>query len=247
MRPILRRYGWNYATVVCGVLACVAAAASLGWRVAPVAAAGQKSDELKAVDLDYAITPVDAVRITKITVAGREIQTGRSVGAREDKAGTPFQADANWISNTSIFLKNRTDQVIVCAEVEAVFPDTGDGSQGHPVTIYTITVGQPPEWSLYARNGAKMTLPPAKTPLFLGPGTSVEIHVGDYVDEMQAVVEERMLFSKVTRVDFSRGNVYFANGMMWANGAYFAPEYGHPGHWTRLARNYFPGRPAQNP
>ena len=43
----------------------------------------------------------------------------------EVRAGKPFQTDEDWLKNIPIFLKNRTDKVIVCADVQLWFPDTG--------------------------------------------------------------------------------------------------------------------------
>jgi hypothetical protein len=209
----------------------------------------------KTVDVEYLTTPFDAVTITDVTVGGRRIRPGLSAGAREDKAGTPFQADQDWLRDMSIFLKNRTDKVIVSAEIDLFFPDTGDGSSVHPVTAYTITVGQQPEWSMYFKDGSKKTPLPIKKSLFLAPGKTYEIRLADYLEEIQSHVEEKMLFTQVTRVTISRGNFYFADGMRWDAAArgYYIPKAGSPGHYTELPSDYFPGRPsypdslAQNP
>jgi len=238
----------------------------LGWRILPVAAASGKSLGTKFVDVDALTTRFDPVRITKVTVEGQEIQPGRSSGAREDAPGMPFQADEDWLKNMSIFIKNRTDKEIVCAEVELVFPDTGDGTEARPVTAYTISVGQRPEWSRFVFDGTReelrqldqkkpldaarmklMPLDPSKKPLSLAPGKTMEIRVADYIGEIQSRVEESLSFSQITRVDIERRTFYFENGMRWNAGTYAVPLANHPGYYTNLASGYFPGDASQYP
>jgi hypothetical protein len=200
----------------------------------------------KVVDVDYLVTKFDAVTISKITVAGQQIQPGLSSGPREDKSGKPFEEDEDWLNKMSIFLTNQTDKVIVCAEVELWFPEIGDGSLGHPSTMYKITVGERPEWSIYYRDGTKIQPDPDRKLLFLAPGETVEVPVADYLVAIRDRIEEKMLFSKVSRVTLSRHNFYFADGMRWdANSrGYYVPETGRPGHYTKLAEDFFPGRPS---
>src|SRR5882724_4117275 len=119
-------------------LACLALSGWLAGRIAPVAAANPgKYLGTKAVYIDRQ-TRMDPVTIEKVTVGGQQIQPGVSTGPREDKPGTPFQADEDWLKNMSIVLKNRTDKVIVRVEVQLFFPDTGDGSPSRSVTVYTL-------------------------------------------------------------------------------------------------------------
>jgi hypothetical protein len=243
----------------------------LAWRVLPVVAANGKSLGTKFVDVDAVVTRFDAVVITKVTVAGQEIQPGRGSGAREDAPGTPFQADEDWLKNMSIFIKNRTDQVIVCAEVDLVFPETGDGTS-QPVTSDTLSVGQRPEWSRYVFDGTReelrllnprepldatrmrlTPLDPTKKPLSLAPGKTLEIRVADYIEQIQSTVEDpgtygnAKPFSQITRVNVERRTFYFENGMRWDIGTYAVPLENHPGYYTNLTSGYFPGDATQYP
>jgi hypothetical protein len=238
----------------------------LGWRVLPVAAASAKSLEMRLVDVDAVVTRFDPVIITKVTVGGQEIQPGRSSGPREDAPGTPFQADQDWLKNMSIFIKNRTDKVIVCAEVELVFPDSGDGTEARPVTAYTISVGQRPEWSRYVFDGTReelgqldpkrpidatrmklMPLDPTKKPLSLAPGKTLEIQIADYIGQIQSHVEQSLPFLQLAKVYIERRTFYFENGMRWDVGTYALPLANHPGYYTNLASGYFPGNASQYP
>jgi hypothetical protein len=226
-------------------VACLALSGWLGWRIAPVAAANSGKSLEKIVNLDRQFR-LDAVTITKVTVAGQQIQPGKSGGVREEEHGTPFQADEEWLKNMSISLFNRTDKVIACAQVQFFFPDTGDGSPSRPITTYTITVGQRPESSAYHSDGSKIPPDPAKKPLLFAPGQTLVIPVADYIDAIQSTVEEKLLFSEVTRVNIRRYMFYFVDGTRWDHTGYQVPDPDHPGRFTRLPSTYFPGHLVQN-
>jgi len=209
-----------------------------GWPATP----GTLGTRIVDIDRQYRL---DAVTITKVTIAGQQIQPGIS-GMREEERGTPFQADEDWLKNMSISLLNRTDKAIVCAQVQFSFPDTGDGSPAQPITTYTITVGQQPESSLHYADGSRIPPDPTKQPLLLAPGQTLVIPVADSIDAIQSRIEEKMLFSKITRVNIRRYMLYFVDGMRWDSSGYQVPDSDHPGHYTRLSPTYFPGHLVQN-
>jgi len=219
----------------------------LHWRAAAVAAAGpRQSVEDRMVDIDRQ-TRMDPLTITKITVGDQQIQPGQSSGAREDKPGTPFQADEDWLKNMSIVLKNRTDKVIVRVEIQLFFPDTGDGSASRPVTAYTITLGQIPEISSFTSRGQKIPPDPSIQPLFLAPGQTLVIRVADYIDTIQSLIEGKIPFSQVTRIAIDRLQILFADGLRWKDLDGFAlPDPNHPGQYTSPGPGFFPGRSSQN-
>jgi hypothetical protein len=248
MKPHIRKHVEVLALILFVAWACALVLSGPGWHTTVVAAANSgKSLGTKIVDVDGQ-SRLDAVTITKVTVAGQEIQTGISSGAREVQPGTPFQADENWLKNMSITLLNRTDKAIVCAQVEVWFPDTGDGSHERPATLYTITLGQRPEWSTYMGDGSKLAPDPTKKALLVAPGKTFVINVGDDVDAMQSTVEAKLLFSEVTRVYIRRFRFYFVDGMRWDRvyTGYYVPTPNRPGQYTQLAPNYFPGHVPQN-
>jgi len=137
-------------------VACLALAGWSGWRIARVAAVNPgKSLGTKTVNI-YDQNRMHAVAITKVIVAGEQIQPGVSTGGvQEVRQGTPFQADDEWLKNTSITLQNRTDKMIVRAEIMLLFPDAGDGSASRPLIEYMITLGQRPEINSYNSRGEK--------------------------------------------------------------------------------------------
>jgi hypothetical protein len=84
-----------------------------------------------------------------------------------------------------------------------------------------------------------------KQPLLWMPGQTLVVRVGDYFDEIQSIVEEKLSFTKVTRVAIRRLQFYFVHGMRWNDLVGFGvPDPNHPGQFTNMDRNaYFPGEP----
>ena len=237
----------QHAKLVASVLVCLALSGWLG-HIALVAAANPgKYLGTKAVHIDRQ-TRMDPVTIERVTVGGQLIQPGVSTGPREERPGAPFQADEDWLKNMTIILKNRTDRVIVRAEIALFFPDTGDGSSSRPVTEYVITAGQRPEIDSFTSQGRKLAPEPNKQPLLFAPGQTIAIHVADHVDAMQPTVEEKLPFAQVTRVAIHRLQFFFSDGMRWTNLERFGlPDPNHPGQFTNLdSGRYFPGHPSQN-
>lgn len=245
----LQKHIKGMVTAALVALACsLVLSAVPGWRIAPIAAANPgKSLGTKMVYID-AQYRVDPVTITKVTVGDQQIQPGLSTGAREVQPGTPFQADEDWLKSMSISLKNRTDKVIVRAEIELWFPDTGDGGPSQPVTTYGITLGQRPEIDSYTSRGQKLPPEPGKQALLHTPGQTLVVHVADFVDAIQSRVEERIPFSQVTRLAIQRVQFYFVDGTRWTDQYGFGtPDPNHPGQFKNMDRNrYFPGDPSQD-
>ena len=219
----------------------------LHWRAAAVTAAGpRQSVEDRIVDIDRQ-TRMDPVVITKITVGNRQIQPGQSLGAREDKPGTPFQADEDWLKTMTIAVKNRSDLIIVRAEIRLYFPDTGDGTLSRPVTAYTITLGQVPEMNSFTSRGQRILPDNSKQPLLLAPGQTLVIRIADYLDDIRSSLEEKLPLSRVTRVSIDRLRFFFADGLRWKNLDGFAlPDPNHPGQYRSPDPAFFPGRSSQN-
>ena len=228
--------------VALAVLACLVLS-GLGWRIVPVAAAaGTLGTKMVYIDAQYSLDPVT---ITKVIVGDQVIQAGVSTGAREVQSGAPFQADEDWLKNMSISFKNRTDKVIVRAEVQLWFPDTGDGTSTRPVTVYIMTLGQRPEIDSFTSHGQKLPPEPSKAPLLVAPGQTFVFHVADYLDGIQSVVEAKLSFSQVTRVAIQRLKFYFVDGMRWDDlHGFGVPDPNNPGQFTYMDRNrFFPGNP----
>jgi hypothetical protein len=158
------------------------------------------------------------VTITKVTVGDQEIQPGLSTGPREDNPGTPFQADEGWMKNMSIVLMNRTDKVIVRAELELYFRDTGDGSPFRPVTEHIMTIGRRPDAGSFTSHGQKRPPEPDKQPLCgcLGRRRSFE---SETTSMRYSLLLNKSYCSRRSRglrfVDFSSTSWMECAGMIW--------------------------------
>jgi hypothetical protein len=198
---------------------------------------------LKVVNVDLSTT-LDAVRIIGVAVAGNPVEVGQA-GVREDRPGKPFQADDNWLKNMTISIRNRTDKTIVSGEVMVWFPETLGNSPERPeaTTMYRLRFGQRPDVARYYKDGSKIP-PDTFKPVELAPGQTMVIPLADHIDAIQSLVEGvgNTPFSHITKINLQRGSFYFVDGMRWENFSYFAPDLEHPGKYTALAQDFFPGR-----
>jgi hypothetical protein len=71
--------------------------------------------------------------------------------------------------------------------------------------------------------------------------------VADFIDGIRSAVEDKLPFQQITRVNISRRMAYFQGGMRWDVGIYEVPAPDHPGYYTQLAGDYFPGNAFQYP
>lgn len=236
---------------VLATLACLVLSGGLSWFIAPVAAStGTLGTKMVYIDAQYRVDPAT---ISKVIVGDQQIEPGMSTAARVDQPATPFQADEDWLKNTSIFLKNRTDKAIVRAEIMLFFPDTGNGVTppdrvSPTVMVYTMTLGQRPEIDSYSSHGQKLPQEPNKPALLVAPGQTFVIHIADYIDAIQSRVEATLPFAQVTRVAIRRIGFFFADGMRWNDLYGFGvPDPNHPGQFTYMDKNrFFPGDPRNN-
>ena len=223
--------------------AMLTAVAVIAALVCSAAVAGSLG--MKVVNIDWLNNIRDAVRITQVSVAGKNVPLGEFALHLEGRDGTPFEADDDWLKNMTITLKNRTDKVIVCAEITLWFPETKGANPDHPnaTAAYMIKVGQRPASALYHRDGSKIPPDTANKPVVFAPGQTLVIPIADYVDEIQSQVEGvgNTAFSHITKLNIQRNLFYFIDGTTWAVDSYFAPDPEHPGNYTRLPDNYFPG------
>jgi hypothetical protein len=228
-------------------VACLALAGWSGWRIAPVAAANPgKSLGTKTVNI-YDQNRMHAVIITKVIVAGEQIQPGVSTGGvQEVRQGTPFQADDEWLKNTSITLQNRTDKMIVRAEIMLLFPDAGDGSASRPLIEYMITLGQRPEINSYNSRGEKFRAEPDKKALLFAPGQTLVVPLADYIDSIQSMIEYKLPLSQITRLVIRPFQFFFVDGMRWDENGFATPDTDRLGQYKNLGPKFFPGDQSRN-
>jgi hypothetical protein len=148
----------------------------------------------------------------------------------------PFRASGNWLNHVSIRLMNRTDKVIVGAQLNVMFLDTGDckhtSCAGALLQLGAIPSG-------VEKNGEKFG---SGKPLDWRPNESINIHLSDFSEELKSQLENRMPMEDVHKIAINHDPFYFADGMRWGAGNNFAvPEPGQPGRFTPMDQNFFPG------
>ena len=223
-------------------LACAMLATLVGVALAQLAP-GEKLLYMKS-----AVRIPDAVMITNISVAGKTIECGLWVKwPAVIQPVTPFQADDDWLRQTTIALFNRTNKTIVFGSIDLEFLDTGD-CKSVPCSAATIELGQRPAIDAYDGRTGKPAKPahPEMPPLAWKPLHTLVVRIGDHMDDIEhSTLVDRMPVTEVTRVDLFRGAFYFEDGMKW-NGTFSVPDPEHPGKFNQLPFGYFPGARERN-
>ena len=83
------------------------------------------------------------------------------------------------------------------------------------VMVYTVTVGQLPEWATYRRDGSKFAPDATQWSLLAAPGQTLVISLAEHIEAIQSMVEENLPLSQITRVNIRRFRFYFVDGMRW--------------------------------
>jgi len=144
------------------------------------------------------------------------------------------------LRNTTIFLFNRTNKVIVAGSLIALFPQTGDGKT-KPYRGCGMYFGRRPDVdSIDGRTGKPIAQDPSRTPLSWQPGQYLEVHVGDYIDGIQVRLKPAMALKDVNWLRIHIGAFFFEDGMRWM-GTFAVPDPDRPGKFKNMPDDYYPG------
>jgi len=176
------------------------------------------------------------------TLAGAMVQTGRfdKPWTIDIEPTTPFIAGDDWIQNLSIHLLNRTNRMIVCANVGIGFPETGDGHT-RPMGIFNLNLGRMPSAAAVDKSGMARPQRPDRQPLSFGPGQTLVIALLDHIDRIRPGVESAIPLAAATKLKIMLNAFYFRGGMKFAAGGYSTPDPQILGNWLHPDPDYFPG------
>ena len=176
----------------------------------------------------------DAITVSKVTVGGMPIRSRRR-----------FEAGGDWLKETSIFLTNRTSKTVVYLRLILGFPEAGNGiTEGY--AEYMAVLGRIPDVDAVGLYGHLLPADVHRAPFCFGPGETLEIHVGDYIDGIRSVVEKRMPLSMLTECAITPETVFFRDGMLWNVTGFGLPDPENPRQVRYLDEHYFPGDRTQN-
>jgi hypothetical protein len=209
---------------------CVSAFALFpGVGTTPAAAA--QAD--RRVDCNVAINN-DALVVQRVAVGNTPVPCYWSAGKdRKYQPPPEFQAGDDWLQDLSITFFNRTDKTIVYVLIGLSFPQT------QPERATNISLGRIPDVAAFDYQG-KPVPQGARQPLSIGPGQSLTLKVGDYIQEIRGGLEP-VLFVPVTTVTIHLISCHFEDGMYWNPSSYSIPAPQHPGQWQHMPSGYFPG------
>lgn len=186
----------------------------------------------------------EPVVITKITLGNVIVQPGRfvkPVGEAPDPV-TPFTAGDDWVQNLTVYLLNRTNQVIVYAHLVLSFPETSD-RQTRFRAMHVLTLGRIPESAAFDAGRPIQQLPGLQAIRF-PPRQVMAIRLGDYIDQIKKDVEPYRALAAMTDLDVTISTFFFADGLRWTGG--FQALDRQSLTWHRMGLDYFPGDPDGN-
>jgi hypothetical protein len=207
------------------------------WGIVPVSAAD------KTITVEP-LNRMDAVRITRVTLGGADVQCGLILSPTEVQPVTPVAASDDWLQNITIELLNRTDKNIVHGEITLDFPEKGAGTRDSPRTVYVTGFGRYPAGVVTINGITRQPMVPRNDPdtkpVLLAPGQTMVFSVREYIEEIKRVVDPKA----ISKVIIRRSSVLFDDAMRWdSGGGYSNPDPEHPGKWRYLDPSYFPGTP----
>ncbi len=188
----------------------------------------------------------DPVWITKVQIGSQFLlapyDARLTPSSGQVMPGQKFSAGNDWLKDTTIYVVNRTNKSLARLEIGLQFPQTGNG-RTQPTWIYYVRLGRIPDADAYDKNGK--VLPHAfigAKPLDLQPGSTLTIHLSDYIDKIQAYLATAMPLSAITECNIYVVSAEFADGLRYAGGAYSIPDPHNPGQWSYYpTHRYFPG------
>lgn len=190
----------------------------------------------------------DAVMITNIALAGKSLQCGLfTKPPAVVQSVAPFQAGNDWLQQMTISLFNRTSKTIVSGTITLDFLDTGD-CRTLPCAAAQLHFGQVPAVDAYNGKTGQPLKPeyPDQSPLNWRTGQTVTIHVGDYANVIDRVLENHLAVTAVSKVAVHIGPFFFEDGMRAVGPFYSVPDPEHHGKYKYLPENYFPGKRQNN-
>lgn len=132
-----------------------------------------------------------------------------------------FEADADWLKNVSLKIRNNSKKTIVCIYMGAVFRETAPAPMMH---------------SKFFGHPTNANVRRAGPPLELKPGEVLSVSLADEYEQLKAVVEHKKPIDSVTVLELEITRAYFEDGMMWDLGELYRPDPDNFGKWILVER-----------
>ena len=127
-----------------------------------------------------------------------------------------FEADAEWLKNVSLKVKNNSKKTIVCIYMGVVFPETAHAPMAHPKFF-----GYP----------TNTKVRPKGQPLELRSGEVLAVSLANEYEELKRLVEHRRAVDSISTLALEINRVYFDDGTMWDMGNIYRPDPDNFGKW----------------
>jgi hypothetical protein len=137
------------------------------------------------------------------------------------KFNEAFEADADWLKDVSLKIKNNSEKTIVCIYMLVIFRETAPAPMTYPKFF-----GRPTNTSVK----------PGGRPLELKPGEVLTVSFADEFEGLKRAVEYRRPVDSVNVVDLEITRAYFEDGMMWDLGELYRPDPDNFGKWVLVEK-----------
>ncbi len=135
--------------------------------------------------------------------------------------GEAFEADADWLKDVSLKIKNTSKKTIVCIPVGLVFPETAPSPMMHLKLFGNPTNSK-------VRDGRQS--------LELKPGEVLAVSLADEYERLKALVEHRRSIDSIGTLTLETNRAYFDDGMMWDMGGLYRPDPDNFGKWILVEK-----------
>lgn len=186
----------------------------------------------------------DPVRIVKVMSGTLELKSSGRKYPNTSVWETFFDGGDDWLTNTSLRVRNVSTKTITYLEVSCILQESSDWQaeiakhHGVPVVGHASNaVGRRPEEALYStRSGRKLT--PDTRPAFeLAPGQEFAISLEDpqSYPALKSQVEQTEPMSSATACNGGIGTIYFEDDTKWHGmGNEYSKPVG-PGQWVTIS------------
>jgi hypothetical protein len=180
--------------------------------------------------------------VVQVTLNGTLVQRGRfqDRGQKVADPVTPFLAGDDWISGVAIYLLNRTNELIVQANIELIFPEATIGLPYQKTC--TIKLGKIPDVAAFYSDGNPLPPVPDARPIGFLPRHRIVVPLGRFADQISSCLRSKLPLGAVTKIRMGQGYYYFESGMRWSAGGFWDPDPNRPGKWISKG-DKFPGDP----
>ena len=151
---------------------------------------------------------------------------------------SPVQVSGDWMGRIVVEIQNISARDMVFGELILLYPETGEGVPGSPITSSLANVGREPGTAFRVKDGTTRPMPDwmrRRSEIRIPPGGTMRFEFGP--DDTQ-IAEAYRLAGQIHIVKVNPIRFYFADGSRWSGGTFMNPAPA-PTLWEEAPREQF--------